>query len=71
MRCELKYLFVTLLLLFCATSHAQENCVVAFYNVENLMDVENDPTTQDDDMLPHADREWNVERYQHKIAAAV
>lgn len=67
MRCELKYLFVTLLLLFCAASYAQKHCVVAFYNVENLMDVENDPTTQDDDMLPHADREWNVERYHHKL----
>lgn len=36
-----------------------ERHLVAFYNVENLFDTLNSPTTVDEDMLPLADREWN------------
>ncbi len=42
--------------------------VVAFYNVENLFDTLDDPTTADEDMLPDAERGWSEERKQKKIA---
>lgn len=64
----LKYLFFVLLVL-CETLSAQEQHVIAFYNVFNLMDLHNDPLTQDDDMLPNADREWTIDRYNHKLSS--
>lgn len=50
-----------------ATSQAQE--VVAFYNVENMMDTADDPHVEDEDMLPLADRCWNEARYHTKLQA--
>ena len=44
-----------------------ERHLLAFYNVENLFDTLNSPTTVDEDMLPLADREWNGERLSRKI----
>ena len=52
---------------FCVTAMAQQSHVVAFYNVENLFDTINSPTTADEDMLPLADRQWTVERYKAKL----
>lgn len=46
---------------------AQQSHVVAFYNVENLFDTINSPTTADEDMLPLADRQWTTERYKAKL----
>ena len=46
---------------------AQHSHVVAFYNVENLFDTINSPTTADEDMLPLADRQWTTERYKVKL----
>jgi predicted extracellular nuclease len=43
------------------------NQIVAFYNVENLFDVENDPNTLDDDFTPYGDQHWTEERYEHKL----
>ena len=40
-----------------------EHHLLAFYNVENLFDTLNSPTTVDEDMLPLADREWNGKRW--------
>ena len=60
-------LFIVSLFAGVVVATAQPVRVVAFYNLENLMDAENDPLTQDDDMLPNADREWNAERYAHKL----
>lgn len=40
---------------------------VAFYNVENLFDTENDPFTSDDEFTPLGEKEWDDERYQKKI----
>lgn len=45
---------------------AQEHITV-FYNVENLFDTINCPTTADEDMLPLADRRWDSERYRTKL----
>src|SRR5690554_1380437 len=38
-----------------------------FYNVENLFDTINDPTTKDEDFLPDSDKQWSSERYFDKL----
>ncbi|MEA1787513.1 endonuclease [Arenibacter sp. GZD96] len=40
---------------------------VAFYNVENLFDLENDPNTLDDDFTPLGQKKWNGKRYKNKV----
>ncbi len=40
---------------------------IMFYNVENLFDTIDDPSTQDDEFLPHGDRYWTLRRYQNKL----
>ena len=41
---------------------------VAFYNVENLFDTENDSLTLDDDRTPEGKDGWTQERYEQKVA---
>ncbi|MFV8225214.1 endonuclease/exonuclease/phosphatase family protein [Christiangramia aquimixticola] len=41
---------------------------IAFYNVENLFDTENDTLTFDDDRTPLGKDKWTQERYRVKIA---
>ncbi|WP_338760867.1 endonuclease/exonuclease/phosphatase family protein [Bernardetia sp. ABR2-2B] len=40
---------------------------VAFYNVENLFDTEDDPDTFDEAFTPTGKQKWTIERYQEKI----
>ncbi len=40
---------------------------IAFYNIENLFDIENDPLTNDDDFLPTSAKRWTYKRYQNKL----
>ncbi|WP_426432021.1 endonuclease/exonuclease/phosphatase family protein [Winogradskyella sp. HB-48] len=40
---------------------------IAFYNIENLFDIENDPLTNDDDFLPTSAKRWTSKRYQNKL----
>lgn len=40
---------------------------IAFYNIENLFDIENDPLTNDDDFLPTSAKQWTPERYENKL----
>ncbi|GEQ84713.1 endonuclease [Patiriisocius marinistellae] len=40
---------------------------IAFYNVENLFDTENDPITFDDDRTPDGKDHWTEEIYQAKL----
>lgn len=40
---------------------------VAFYNVENLFDTINDPTTDDEDFLPAGVLHWSERRYRTKL----
>ncbi len=40
---------------------------IAFYNVENLFDTVDDPSKDDQEFLPEAEREWNQERYTEKL----
>ena len=40
---------------------------IAFYNLENLFDTENDPITFDDDRTPEGKDHWTKEIYQDKL----
>ncbi|WP_298779840.1 endonuclease [uncultured Polaribacter sp.] len=40
---------------------------IAFYNVENLFDTVDDPTTHDDDFTPGGKKKWTYKRYKIKI----
>jgi len=40
---------------------------IAFYNVENLFDTQDDPNKDDQDFLPEGDYQWNDERYTEKL----
>ena len=40
---------------------------VAFYNLENLFDTEDDKYALDNDFLPESDRNWTPKRYEKKI----
>ncbi len=44
-----------------------ETYTIAFYNIENLFDIKNDPLTNDDDFLPTAAKRWTAKRYQNKL----
>lgn len=41
---------------------------VAFYNLENLFDTENDPYTYDDDRTPQGKDNWTEENYKDKLS---
>lgn len=40
---------------------------IAFYNVENLFDIENDSLTFDDDRTPEGKDNWTLDRYEKKV----
>ena len=40
---------------------------IAFYNIENLFDTENDPFTFDDDRTPEGKDAWTPEKYNDKV----
>ncbi len=40
---------------------------VAFYNLENLFDTENDTLINDEEFLPDGKRSWTKDRYQEKL----
>jgi predicted extracellular nuclease len=40
---------------------------IAFYNVENLFDIYDDPITQDSEYLPTSQLKWTQERYDKKL----
>jgi predicted extracellular nuclease len=42
--------------------------VVAFYNMENLFDTEDDPAIDDAEFLPQGANQWNQDRYKRKLA---
>ena len=44
-----------------------ENFTIAFYNIENLFDVNNNPFTYDDDFTPTSIKRWTPKRYQNKL----
>ncbi len=42
-------------------------CRIAFYNVENLFDIVDDPKKMDEDFTPDGKLKWNDERYHTKL----
>ena len=40
---------------------------IAFYNLENLFDLEDDPNTHDNDFLPRSEKKWTPKRYKNKL----
>jgi len=40
---------------------------IAFYNLENLFDINNDKQTNDDDFLPTSVKKWTHKRYENKL----
>ena len=40
---------------------------LAFYNLENLFDINNNSDTHDDDFTPEGRNKWNLKRYNRKI----
>lgn len=40
---------------------------IAFYNLENLFDFEDDPHTNDNDFLPTSVKRWTPKRYKNKL----
>ncbi len=60
---------IVFLLTFAGQAQKQyEIRAVAFYNVENLFDTENDSLTFDDDRTPEGKDHWTQERYKQKVA---
>lgn len=66
---KVKHILLVVCLCVTVLAVAQPRHVVAFYNVENLMDTLDDPHRLDEDMLPLSDRNWNQEKYQAKLQA--
>ena len=64
------FLILILLLNFVNETIAQKSNpigIVAFYNLENLFDTEDDPDIRDEEFLPEGEKEWTEERYQEKL----
>lgn len=69
---KLRYSVLAFLLLNIATLYAQKKQykvnTIAFYNLENLFDFEDDPITYDDDRTPDGKDHWTEEIYNAKLA---
>lgn len=65
----------SILLIGCSAVQSQEKeekkeyliRTIAFYNIENLFDTENDPFTYDDDRTPVGKDAWTPEKYEDKL----
>jgi exonuclease III len=65
--CLLALLLTTSLSLSAQEKKSYKVNTVAFYNVENLFDYENDPITFDDDRTPDGKDRWTKEIYEAKL----
>ncbi|MBK5192747.1 MAG: endonuclease/exonuclease/phosphatase family protein [Flavobacteriaceae bacterium] len=69
---RVQFIYVILIFLWINFGFAQEKktyhiSTIAFYNVENFFDTENDPFTFDDDRTPEGKDIWNTEKYEDKL----
>ncbi len=46
---------------------ARRHLTIAFYNVENLFDLVDDPHKNDQEFTPESEKKWTAERYQKKL----
>lgn len=63
---------IALLILFCPASPAQDrsrqrNCIIGFYNLENLFDIYDDPAKNDEEFLPEGKNNWTEAKYRKKL----
>lgn len=69
----MRYILLSILLTLTITSAAQNSntakltLTVAFYNVENLFDITDDPSAGDDEYLPASAKLWDRVRYEKKL----
>jgi endonuclease/exonuclease/phosphatase family metal-dependent hydrolase len=60
--------YVLVLLLFISCDRPEVDSVsIAFYNVENLFDTEDDPKKYDEQYTPSSDRKWDSKKYNTKL----
>lgn len=59
--------FLTTNLFSSAQDKKMKIACVAFYNLENLYDVSNDPNKDDDEFTPEGKNNWTTERYNKKL----
>ena len=45
----------------------KRNLTIAFYNVENLFDLVDEPGKKDEEFMPESEKKWNEERYSKKL----
>ncbi len=48
-------------------SKENNSYTIAFYNLENLFDIYDDPDTMDSDFTPEGKKKWNAKRYNRKL----
>lgn len=63
----LKYVILSLLFSGFANAQSDNSISLVWYNVENLFDTIDDPTTNDDEYLPSAPKQWNSWKYWSKL----
>ena len=66
-----RILYISVLLLVCATVFAQpkkRSYVVGFYNLENLFDIYDDPAHNDEEFLPDGKNKWTKAKYDKKVS---
>ena len=64
-----KVLMLCMALLAAGTLYAQDKpYMVAFYNLENLFDIYDDPETHDEEFTPNGVKQWNEIKYQKKLS---
>jgi predicted extracellular nuclease len=69
----MRYILLSLLATLFISSAAQNgqsaktSVTIAFYNVENLFDINDDPSPGDDEFLPLSDKTWDKKRYEKKV----
>ncbi|MBE6203596.1 MAG: endonuclease/exonuclease/phosphatase family protein [Rikenellaceae bacterium] len=61
-------LILSVMVVSVATVVAQDKpYMVAFYNLENLFDIYDDPETHDEEFTPDGIKQWNETKYQKKL----
>ncbi|MBR2429067.1 MAG: endonuclease/exonuclease/phosphatase family protein [Alistipes sp.] len=64
-----KVLMLCVALISVAVVYAQDKpYMVAFYNLENLFDIYDDPETHDEEFTPNGIKQWNETKYQKKLS---
>lgn len=63
--CTILFFFATQL--FAQTQNVSREFSAAFYNAENLFDLDDDPEINDNEFLPESEKQWTEARYQKKL----